>query len=175
MDPKWFDYLGRGAAYKAKGDLPKAVSNFDAGIALNPKVPALYIYRGIALDAQGKTNDANADFSKVNALVSVKPTRLNYYAWVLATSPVSAYRDGPAAIKYATAACEGTSWKSPPELDTLAAAYAQDGKFDEAIRWQKSAIEALPEGHRNNQVFEERLTKYEKHEPIRETDPAWLF
>ena len=63
-DPKWFDYLGRGIAYKAKGDQTQAINNFDQGIALAPTIPALYVYRGAVLSARGDASGARADFDR---------------------------------------------------------------------------------------------------------------
>jgi tetratricopeptide (TPR) repeat protein len=99
LDPKWFDYLGRGVAYKAKGDQCQAIRNFDEGIAIGSKVPALYVYKGAALSARGDASGAQAEFEKVSSLISNKPEAFNKYGWALATSPIGAYRDGPAAIQ----------------------------------------------------------------------------
>jgi len=165
LDPKWFDYLGRGVAWKAKGDQAKALHNFDEGIAIAPTVPALYIYRGAMLTARGDASGASADFEKVTSLISDSRGAFNRYGWVLATSPIRAYRDGPAATRYATRACELTSWKKAPELDTLAAAYAEDGQFDQAIKWQTSALSLGANIDRDE--YEARLAMYQKREPFR--------
>jgi tetratricopeptide (TPR) repeat protein len=53
-------------------------------------------------------------------------------AWVYATHPEEAFRDGPRAVELATRACTLQRYSSPRGLMTLAAALAQDGKFDEA-------------------------------------------
>jgi tetratricopeptide (TPR) repeat protein len=169
LDPKWFDYLGRGIAYKAKGDQTQAIQNFDAGIAIAPTIPALYVYRGIVLSARGDASGASADFEKVSSLISDSRGGFNRYGWALATSSVAAYRDGPAAVQYATRACELSSWKNANELDTLAAAYAEAGQLKEAIQWQTSALEV---GGRNidRDDFEARLAMYQKREPFRSAD-----
>ncbi len=165
LDPKWFDYLGRGVAYKAKGDLAKAVQNFDSGIAIKPNASGLYVYRGAALAQRGDLSAARADFDKASSLFSNKPRMFNSYGWALATSPISAYRDGPAAIEYARRACELTSWKRAFVLDTLAAAYAENGKFDEAVKWQMSAMEL--DDKANQKDYEARLAMYRRREPFR--------
>jgi Tfp pilus assembly protein PilF len=172
LDPKWFQYLGRGLAYKAEGDQNQALRNFDQGIAIESTVPALYIYRAAVLSAQGDASGAQADFEKVSSLISDQPEGFNNYAWALATSPVAAYRDGPAAIRYAKRACELTSWKSAPELDTLAAAYAEAGQFDEALKWQTEAVQL--EAH-SDEGYEARLAMYQKREPFRSDRPTVLF
>jgi tetratricopeptide (TPR) repeat protein len=169
LDPKWFDYLGRGVAYKAKGDQTQAIQNFEAGIAIAPAIPALYVYRGAVLSARGDASGASADFEKVSSLISDSRGGFNRYGWALATSSVPAYRDGPVAVQYATRACELSSWKNANELDTLAAAYAEAGQFKEAIQWQTSALEV---GGRNidRDDFDARLAMYQKREPFRSAD-----
>ena len=174
LDPKWFDYLGRGVAYKAKGDQTQAIQNFGAGIAIAPAIPALYVYRGAVLSERGDASGASADFEKVSSLISDSRGGFNRYGWALATSSVGAYRDGPAAIQYATRACELSSWKKANELDTLAAAYAEAGHFKEAIQWQTAALEV---GGRNidHDDFEARLAMYQKREPFRSVDATACF
>jgi len=173
LEPKWFDYLGRGVAYKAKGDQSQAIRNFDDGIAIESSVPALYIYKSAVLSARGDASGAQADFDKVSSLISNKPARFNNYGWALATSPIRAYRDGSAAIRYAQRACELTSWSSALELDTLAAAYAEAGQFDEAVKWQTSAIRLDRDTDKD---YEARLAMYRKREPFRSSQlSAWFF
>jgi len=171
LDPKWFDYFGRGIAYRAKGDA--ALQNIDAGIAIAPTVPALYVYRGVVLNGRRDAAGARADFEKVSALISNSRGSFNYYGWALATSPVGAYRDGPTAILYATHACDLTSWKDANALDTLAAAYAENGQFDEAVKWQASALALL--GNVDRDEFEARLAMYRKREPYRSTSDAPMY
>jgi Tfp pilus assembly protein PilF len=173
LEPKWFDYLACGIAYKAKGDLANAIKNFDSGIAIKPEDPALYIYRGAVLAQQGNQSAARADFDKATSLFSNKPKMFNAYGWSLATSPISAYRDGPAAVEYATQACELTLWKNASVVDTLAAAYAEDGKFDDAVKWQVSAIEL--EGRTTSDDYEARLAMYRKREAYRGQYLSMLF
>ncbi|MGB8412533.1 MAG: hypothetical protein WCE23_06880 [Candidatus Binatus sp.] len=173
LDPKWFDYLGRGVAYKAQGDQSQALRNFDEGIAINPTVPALYIYKGAVLNARGDASGAQADFEKVSSLISNQPEIFNRYGWTLATSPIAAYRDGSAAIQYSQRACELTSWSRGPVLDTLAAAYAEAGQFDEAMKWQTSAVQLDRDADKD---YEVRLAMYRRREPFRSSRlAAWFF
>lgn len=164
LDPKWFDYLGRGVAYKATGDQGKALQSFDEGIANNPKMPSLYIYRGAVQTARGDSSAAKSDLDKVSSLISKRYGLFNAYAWTLATSPIAAFRDGPAAIQYAQRACDLDSWKNAKIVDTLAAAYAEAGQFDQAVKWQTTAIQLEA---KKDPVFDARLAMYQRHEPYR--------
>ena len=62
------------------------------------------------------------------------PTAHNNLAWYLATAPDPTVRDGAAALEHARKACELTAWSKPLFIITLAAAHAEVGQFDEAVR-----------------------------------------
>ena len=66
---------------------------------------------------------------------------MSWLAWVLATSPVDKLRDGKRAVELAKQAVELTGGKQAEFHDTLAAAYAEAGQFDEAVRSQERALE----------------------------------
>ncbi len=61
------------------------------------------------------------------------PGALNNLAWILSTSPDPACRDGTEAVRLAQKACDLTGHKRAEMLGTLAAAYAEAGRFPEAI------------------------------------------
>jgi hypothetical protein len=84
---------------------------------------------------------------------------------------VAELRNGPEAIENATKACELTIWQIPTYVDTLAAAYAETGDFDSAIKWQKKAIDLLSEEQRplHRPDFELRLKRYELGQPARQS------
>ncbi len=59
---------------------------------------------------------------------------LNSQGWLKATSPESALRNGREAIRLSTRACELRRWRDADTLDTLAAAEAEAGNFEEAVK-----------------------------------------
>lgn len=98
----------------------------------------------------------------------------NQLAWLLATSPDEELRDGAAAVSYATTAV--TAKKSAATLDTLAAAYAENQQFEQAIRTQNRALALLnqqPDTDTNSHQtdFSARLATYERGEPWRAGSP----
>ena len=66
----------------------------------------------------------------------------------------------------ATKVCESTDWKQYLWLDTLAAAHAENGEFDEAQKWQLKAIDLAP-AHEKAELHA-RLELYKTGQPFRE-------
>jgi len=72
---------------------------------------------------------------------------LNYLAWILATCSDAKIRDGNEAVTLAKHACALSEWKNHNLVDTLAAAYAEAGHFDLAVKTQEKAISLVDEKH----------------------------
>ena len=86
-------------------------------------------------------------------------------AWLLATCKKSEFRDGQKAVELARKACELSNWNDYHILDTLAAACAEAGKFDEAAKWAKKAL-ADPKATTAERKFtQRRLELYEERKP----------
>jgi hypothetical protein len=61
-----------------------------------------------------------------------------------------------------------TKWEKPYAFDTLAAAYAEAGNFDLAIKWQQNAIALESEEVVARDKYKDRLALYRKGKPYRE-------
>ncbi|MBL8878902.1 MAG: glycosyltransferase family 39 protein [Phycisphaerales bacterium] len=81
-------------------------------------------------------------------------------AWFLAAAPNQQVRDGAAAVKLAESAAASMSVPNAAVLDVLAAAYAEVGRFDEAIRTATSALDRCGGDLRLGARISARLTEY---------------
>ena len=99
---------------------------------------------------------------------------LNDTAWLLATNPNASIRNGAEAVELARRAIRLSSGREPAILDTLAAAYAEAGRFAEATQTAQQAIElAAAEGKRSlADKIRGRLDLYQAHKPYYVCPPA---
>jgi Flp pilus assembly protein TadD len=95
---------------------------------------------------------------------------LNDLAWLMATSPDAALRNGSEAVALASRAVTLTQQHEPMLLGTLAAAYAEAGDFDKAAETQQKAVElANQQGNaRLASLLQGRLALLQGKTPIRQ-------
>ncbi len=126
-------------ARTSKGDFDGAIKDLDRALELAPNDASCYGNRGAAWHYKKVYDKAIDDYSTAIRLEG-KPSDLNNLAWLLATCPDEDYRDPRLAVKYALQALAADE-KHAGVMDTLAAAYAANGEFDEAVRWAERTLE----------------------------------
>jgi tetratricopeptide (TPR) repeat protein len=144
-------------ALKIRPDFPNALNNL--GVAMvqkgKPQEAAVLFERTLAIlpgFAQAHHNLGRLELMKGNAREAIAhyvtalqiqpgdPESLSSLAWVLATSPDATLRDGPRAIELAQQANELSGGQSAAVLGTLAAAYAEGGRFGDASAAAQRAL-----------------------------------
>ncbi|HEX4142873.1 MAG TPA: tetratricopeptide repeat protein [Pirellulales bacterium] len=168
LNPTEGTYNNRGEIWRTKRDFDKAILDYDQAIRLDPKHPYSYNNRGVAWQAKKNYDNAIADYNEAMRLDPTYGEPLNNAAWLRATCADAAFRDGKKAIELATKACALADWAVADNLDTLAAAYAEAGDFESALKYENKAIESS----RRNAAFvasaNQRLARYKDHKPYRD-------
>jgi tetratricopeptide (TPR) repeat protein len=95
--------------------------------------PEIHVEMAQILTIKDKFQDAVEHYLAALKLQPDAPDILNNLAWLLATCPNKKIRDGNLAVQYARHACDLTQFEKTIFIGTLAAAYAEAGRFDEAI------------------------------------------
>jgi serine/threonine protein kinase len=91
----------------------------------------------------------------------------NNMAWSLAVHEPEQWRDGKRAVEVATKACELTDFKAHFALGTLAAAYAETGDFESAIKWCEKAIALVDKADEREELIK-LLKSFRNGKPWRE-------
>lgn len=152
----------RGNAYLSTGEHEFAIEDYEEALDLGDQIEEM----------QASLPDKAFEYTPDDGV-------LNNLAWVLATSNLDDLRDGKRAIELATLACEVTDYKAPHILSTLASGYAEEGDFDEAIKWIEKGLEVnserelsevitKAEKERQKKSLEKELAQYRKKMPWRE-------
>jgi len=140
IDPKFSWALNNlGVALAARGRFDEAIQSYRQSIQINPGRAGTYLNLGLTLGQMGRTREAIAQYRKALELDPDLPTALNNLAWILATSSDEQLRNGAEAVWLAERACELTHYAQPWFVGTLAAAYAEAGRFPEAATTAEKA------------------------------------
>jgi Tfp pilus assembly protein PilF len=128
-----------GVALADKGRFDEAIENYRKAIQINPNHFRALSNLGVALADQGRFDEAIENHRKA---IQINPNfsgAMNNLAWILATSSKAEFRDGTQAVQLAERASELTHYGQPAFIGTLAAAYAEAGRFPEAVTTAEKA------------------------------------
>jgi tetratricopeptide (TPR) repeat protein len=119
---------------------PEAAKEFDAACALKPSEPSFLFHLALASQATGQNRKAIVAYREALRLDPDSLPALNNLAWILATDADPQLRNGPEAVRLAERVRQLGGGPDASRLQTLAAAYAEAGRFSEAIATADEAL-----------------------------------
>ena len=171
IDPKHADaHYNLAGVYLKSGRLEPAAKHYNDAISIRPD----HIKSRIGMaDTIMKLHRAGAAVQQYRKILEIEPRHvpvLNMLAWILATSSEKDISNPAEAVALAQKACRLTKFSQPQVLDTLAAAYASDGKFVHAVKNAQKAVDLARAG--GNEALAERiggrLELYKRDEAFRD-------
>src|SRR6266404_5529911 len=130
-----------GHALLEKGELDSAIQVCRSALLLRPSDADCHTTLAIALEEKGDPAEAIQHYQKALELAPRSIPTLTNLAWLLATSRDATFRNGPKAVELAGQADRLVGGTNTLVLRTLAAAYAENGEFANAIRTAQSAMQ----------------------------------
>lgn len=157
-------------ALMQKGNAAGAISHWETAVELQPEDVAARDSLGAALIEQGRLSQAVAQWRESLKYVPDDGNALSNLAWVLAAAPDASMRNGTQAIEFARHASQIAKEQNPVILRTLAAAYAENGQFSDAIAVAGLGVR-LAQSQRNSRLADELqrdIALYEAKAPVRD-------
>ncbi|HEY0873483.1 MAG TPA: tetratricopeptide repeat protein [Vicinamibacterales bacterium] len=158
-------YLG--SALAAQNEMQEGIRMLEKARALNPSLGEVHAFLGEAYASEGRILDAVESFDRAIATLPDVPDLLERAARLRATAVDRHARDGARAVAYAERAVRLTGAGDLRLLDTLAAAYAESGRFGEAVATVHRAIEIAPPDPGTRRLLHNRLALYTSGQPLR--------
>jgi len=141
-------------------------------LEISPTLARAHGSLGHVLVRKGRLDEAIAHYETALRIQPTDVVTLANLSWILATCPDPSLRNGSKAVELAQQAERFTEGKSPDVLEILSAAYAEAGRFTEAVATARQALE-LPDTKARPVYVEEILAQiklYEASTPFR--DPS---
>ncbi|MGD8437120.1 MAG: tetratricopeptide repeat protein, partial [Syntrophobacterales bacterium] len=172
LDPNFAEtHSNLGDVLASQGRFEEAIDHYYEALRIHPKNAMTHVQLALVWVRKERADKAIEHYQAALSLSPDETIVLNNLAWIMATDKNSAFRDGVRAVQLAEKSCTLTAYKNPVSLDTLAAAYAETGRFHEAFQTAQKAVElALAEGRAElaNDI-ERRMQLYKAGKPFHES------
>lgn len=159
-------YAQLALACELAGQFEQAAKAYEQVLERKPDDVAGYIAAALEYDRAGQPANAIAVLRRGLAAKLDDPRLYNDLAWRLATCADDAQRDPEQAVQFARKAVDATGAESYNELDTLAAALAANGQFEQAIATAEQALQIAQNADpAATDRIAKRLEGYRRREP----------
>lgn len=162
-------HMGRGEALAAMSRWAEAADAYTAALNLDPGLTRAYLGRAQTYSERSMYVEALEDYSRATQNDPGSAIAHNEMAWILATCPDSNCLNGERAVAAAEQAVALTNGNEISYLDTLAAAYAEAKRFDDAVATQERVVETLRASNSSWLMqAQQRLELYRGFKPFRD-------
>lgn len=150
LDPLYGDaHVNLGNALLQLDRLAEAIPHYQRGLAIKPDDAETHYNLGVALLGTGRGDQAISHFQRALEIDPSNSDAGQNLAWLLATHPNPSVRDGKKAVELA----ERATTPSVSSSATLAAAYAEAGRFADAVRAAEEGLQ-LASGPNDQHIVE---------------------
>jgi tetratricopeptide (TPR) repeat protein len=164
-------HVNLGIALTSAGQLDQAANEFSSAVESDPRSVMAHTYLGSTLYyGQDKVQEALAQWRKALKLNPDSVLALSQLAHALSAAPSATDRNGAEAVKLAEHAVELSKGEEPALLDTLAMAYAESGRFSEAVETAHHALRLAQAQNRSSLAddLKEQINLYQSKKPYRD-------
>ena len=154
------------------GDLAGASAEWKQALRANPNLQEGYLRLARLAHQQGDTRTTERVLRQGLEHFPDAHEMANALAWILAASADPNQRNGAEAVEWAEKACALTQHRQHLYLDTLGAAYAEVGRFEDAVKAARQAMELATAARNPGQAdkYRRRITLYEWKQPYHESE-----
>lgn len=157
LNPDAWAYFDRAACHREKGDLARALDDYSSALRHDPSLVSAACERAFVHQRMGDFANALGDLERCQAQHPRDPQLALSMAWILATCPDDAIRDGKRVLRIASELCDPVTCDGGGPLNALAAAHAELGDFAEAEKLLKRAAALSPFDRSLREASERRL------------------
>jgi protein O-mannosyl-transferase len=163
-----------GALFLQSGRLEDSVAHLQTALAINRDSADAHNNLANALLRMGRIDEALTHYNRALELGPADVNVRNNLAWLLATFPEARIRNGPRAVQLAEQADVMAGGGNPVIIATLSAAYAEAGRFQEAVRTARHALDlaSATDNAALADLIKAQIALYEAGIPSRETPNA---
>jgi tetratricopeptide (TPR) repeat protein len=129
-----------GSVFSLQGRMDEAISQYQRALEIKPDYAEAHCNLGVALGQKGRVDEAITQYQQALQIQPGVAEAQNKLAWLLATCPQASLRNGAKAVELARQANGSTGGENPAILHTLAAAFAEAGRFSEAVETAQRAL-----------------------------------